>query len=92
MSCGSPHEMPCTEVLDRIYDYLDGEIDAAVRAKVQQHLDECHPCLQEFGLEEAIKALVRRSCGHDDVPGGLRAKVLAKIDLVRQQVQGETLA
>lgn len=92
MSCGAPHETPCSEVLDRIYDYLDGEIDSAVRAKVQQHLDECSPCLQEFGLEEAIKALVRRSCGHDDIPDGLRAKVLAKIDLIREQVQDETLA
>ena len=90
MSCGSPHEMPCTEVLDRIYDYLDGEIDGEVRAKVQQHLDECHPCLREFGLEEAIKAVVRRSCGHDSTPEDLRAKVLAKIDLVRGQMQDET--
>ena len=92
MSCGSPHEVPCSEVLDRIYDYLDGEIDSTVRAKVAQHLDECAPCLQEFGLEEAIKALVRRSCGHDSIPEDLRAKVLAKIDLVRGQVTGETLA
>ena len=26
MSCGNPHETPCTEVLDRVYRYLDGEL------------------------------------------------------------------
>ncbi len=32
-----------------------------------------------------MKALVHRCCGRDDVPTGLRAKVLARI----QQVQAE---
>jgi mycothiol system anti-sigma-R factor len=92
MSCGNPHDIPCSEVLDRVYEYLDGEIDGDDRAKVKQHLDECHPCLKEFGLEEAVKALVKRSCGHDAIPEDLRAKVLAKIAGVREQVQGEPTA
>ena len=25
MSCGKPHETPCSEVLERVYSYLDGE-------------------------------------------------------------------
>jgi len=28
MSCGNPHETPCTEVLDQLYAYLDGELGA----------------------------------------------------------------
>ena len=27
MSCGNPHAVPCADVLDRVYEYLDGEID-----------------------------------------------------------------
>ena len=27
MSCGNPHETPCSEVLDMVYTYLDGEMD-----------------------------------------------------------------
>ena len=26
VSCGNPHETPCAEVLDRVYEYLDGEM------------------------------------------------------------------
>ena len=40
MSCGNPHEVPCSEVLDRVYTYLDGEMDQISYAKVQVHLDE----------------------------------------------------
>jgi mycothiol system anti-sigma-R factor len=83
MSCGKPHEVPCTEVLDRVYAYLDGEIDQASCRQIKFHLDECGPCLREYGLEEAVKRLVHRHCGSEPAPEGLRAKVLARIEAVR---------
>jgi hypothetical protein len=30
-----------------------------------------------------VKKLVKRCCGHDDVPSDLRAKVLTRIELIR---------
>jgi mycothiol system anti-sigma-R factor len=87
MSCGNPHEVPCTEVLDRIYAYVDGELDAPDCAKIRQHLHECGPCLREHGLEEAVKQLVHRHCGNDQVPGDLRAKVLTRIQQVKAELQ-----
>ena len=87
MSCGNPHETPCSEVLARVYDYLDGEIDAVGIAKVKQHLDECGPCLREYGLEEVVKKLVHRHCGSDLVPGDLRARVMTRIAEVRVELE-----
>lgn len=87
MSCGDPHDVPCSEVLDRIYAYLDGEIDATNCAQIRQHLDECGPCLREYGLEEAVKRLVHRHCGCEPVPGDLRAKVLVRIRAIRAEVK-----
>ena len=29
MSCGKPHEVPCTEVLAMVYSYIDGEMETA---------------------------------------------------------------
>jgi mycothiol system anti-sigma-R factor len=88
MSCGKPHEVPCTEVLDRIYEYIDGELDPERRHEIKHHLDECSPCLQEFGLEEAVKAVVKRSCS-DPAPPELRAKVLVRIASVRATLRSE---
>lgn len=83
MSCGKPHETPCGEVLARIYAYLDGELDEGGCADIKEHLDECGPCLREYGLEEAVKRLVHKACGCDPVPGDLRSKVLVRIEQVR---------
>jgi mycothiol system anti-sigma-R factor len=86
MSCGDPHETPCSEVLEAVYLYLDGEQDASSHSRVRIHLDECSPCLRQYGLEQAVKALVARCCGSDPVPGDLRDRVLVRIKQVRSEI------
>jgi mycothiol system anti-sigma-R factor len=93
MSCGKPHEVPCSEVLALVYSYLDGEMEDASHGDIRQHLDECGPCLREYGLEEVVKKLVHKCCGHEAVPGELRAKVLTRIAAVRAELESsEVLA
>jgi mycothiol system anti-sigma-R factor len=87
MSCGKPHEVPCSEVLARVYSYLDDQIDDSGCAKIRQHLDECGPCLREYGLEEAVKRLVHKHCGADPVPSELRTKVLSRLQAVRIELE-----
>ena len=55
-------------------------------AKIRQHLEECGPCLEEYGLDELVKKLVHKHCGHDRVPDELRAKVLIRIRQVRAEL------
>ena len=87
MSCGKPHDVPCSEVLARVYTYLDGEIQETGYAEIREHLDECGPCLREYGLEEAVKRLVHKCCGAEKVPTDLRAKVLSRIQAVRVELE-----
>ena len=79
MSCGHPHETDCSEVLDLVYDFLDGEVSEADRARIVQHLDECQPCLRQYGLEQAVKALVHRSCACEHAPERLRVQIVTRI-------------
>ncbi|GAA2471777.1 hypothetical protein GCM10010406_04290 [Streptomyces thermolineatus] len=83
MSCGKPHETDCSEVLDHLYEYLDREMPEGECVKFEVHFEECSPCLEKYGLEKAVKKLVKRCCGSDDVPAGLRSKVLTRIELIR---------
>jgi anti-sigma factor (TIGR02949 family) len=83
MSCGEPHETDCAEVLDHLYEYLDREMPDGDLTKFREHFDECSPCLEKYGLEQAVKKLVKRCCGHDDVPTGLRSKVMGRIEMIR---------
>ena len=87
MSCGQPHEVACSEVLDRVYWYLDGEISDVDYETIRKHLEECGPCLREFGLEEAVKRLVHKHCGCDPAPSDLREKVLVRIREVRAEIE-----
>jgi len=87
MSCGKPHDVPCSEVLERLYTYLDGEIEDHSYAQIREHLDECGPCLREYGLEEAVKRLVHKCCGAEPAPSELRVKVMTRIRAVRAELE-----
>ncbi|MBV9293522.1 MAG: mycothiol system anti-sigma-R factor [Frankiales bacterium] len=86
MSCGNPHDVDCSEVIEQVYLYLDGEIDDDGRAKVREHLDECAPCLRQFGLEQDVKALVARCCGGDTAPDGLKERLIVRLQEVRVEL------
>ena len=64
-----------------------GEQDAESYGKVRHHLDECAPCLRQYGLEQAVKALVARSCGGDPAPAELRERVMIRIQEVRLEIE-----
>lgn len=87
MSCGDPHGTPCSEVLEKVYLYLDGEADSHDQGHIRIHLDECSPCLRQYGLENAVKALVARCCGGDAPPTDLRERVMVRIQEVRLEIE-----
>jgi mycothiol system anti-sigma-R factor len=79
VSCGDPHEVDCAEIINEVYLYLDLECSDERRTVIQTHLDECSPCLREYGIEQEVKALVARCCGADRAPDELRDRLRAKI-------------
>jgi mycothiol system anti-sigma-R factor len=80
VSCGQPHETDCRDVLAEVYLYLDLECGDERRLLIRHHLDECSPCLREYGIEQEVKALVARSCGADKAPPALRDRLRLKLD------------
>lgn len=87
MSCGEPHDTDCVEILDRVYVFLDHEMPdgPAAYALVEEHLDECAPCLRKYDLERVVKALVARSCS-EHAPEALRQRVLTRIKEIRLEI------
>jgi mycothiol system anti-sigma-R factor len=79
VSCGEPHKVDCSEVLAEVWMYLDAEGDESGRERIAEHLDECSPCLREFGIEQEVKALVARCCGGEVAPAGLRQRLITTI-------------
>jgi len=75
----------CSEVLGRVFFFLDNELDQADCAEIQHHLDECGPCLARYDLERTVKTLVARSC-REAAPEGLRQRVMLSIRQVQVEI------
>jgi anti-sigma factor (TIGR02949 family) len=69
-------ELSCFEVLARLSDYLDGELDDAGRRQVEVHLRGCEECTRfggEFG--QVVSALKQRLGAEEDVPEGVAERL-----------------
>jgi len=93
MACGDPIDLndgsQCSGVLRDVWLFLDDEMDPENRAKVQQHLDECSPCLVEAGLDQKLKQLLHKKCGGERAPEQLRDRLVAQLRTVRVTSVGD---
>ena len=79
------HEVDCGDVIEAVYLYLDGELDGDSLEHIRQHLDDCSPCLREYGIEREVKQLIVRCCA-EVAPDTLRASVISRIRVVRAEM------
>jgi mycothiol system anti-sigma-R factor len=89
MSCGNHHDVDCSEILQRVYVFIDDELEDASYADIRKHLEECGPCLEQYDLERCVKKIVHRSCGDEHAPDALRQRILARITEVRLEIHSQ---
>jgi mycothiol system anti-sigma-R factor len=82
----------CDDVLSHVFEFLDHETDERRRAVIAEHLEECSPCLRQFGIEQEFKALVRRRCGGDVPPPGLRERIKLRLTSVSFEEDGTQIS
>ena len=86
---GEPIEITsCDDVLSHVFEFLDHETGHERRAVIAEHLEDCSPCLRQFGIEQEFKALVRRRCGGDKPPVGLRDRIKLQLTSVSFEEDG----
>jgi mycothiol system anti-sigma-R factor len=76
---GDEPVVDCRQVLTEVYLYLDLECDDDRREVIREHLDECSPCLREYGIEQEVKVLVARCCGTEKAPPALVDRLRVKL-------------
>ena len=83
-------EVDCNGTIERLYHYLDGELTDERRSEIQQHLDDCGPCLGAFDFEADLRTLIANRC-KDHVPDSLRQRVHDAItEEERRQASGQS--
>jgi len=73
------HDTDCSVVLSEVYLYLDLECSEGRRSLIRKHLEECHDCMRQYGIEHEVKALVARCCGDERAPEELRERLRVKL-------------
>jgi anti-sigma factor RsiW len=68
----------CGQVLDRLSDYLDGDLEAEVRARLEEHLRGCDGCAR-FGGE--FRATVEALRTHLLCRGAMPARLHERLRL-----------
>jgi mycothiol system anti-sigma-R factor len=71
----------CDDAVERLYHFLDGELDDTRRADIKRHLDECMPCLEAFDFEAELRIVIAQKC-RDEVPTHLRDRI---VNALRQE-------
>lgn len=69
----------CEEALERLWEFLDGELEAASEASVQNHLEACARCYPRYDFQRAYFELMSRIQERDAVPRQLRRQVFEQI-------------
>ncbi|MEZ0492241.1 mycothiol system anti-sigma-R factor [Kineococcus sp. TBRC 1896] len=69
----------CHEVLDRAFEYLDGEMPDLDCEKLRAHLEECASCLAQLAEDEKLKQVIRDGCPCEEAPQTLRARIIVSI-------------
>jgi len=71
-------EVDCSQSIERLYHYLDGELTDERRLQIQGHLDECPPCVEAFDFETELRQVIANRC-RDHVPPALLDRVRAAL-------------
>jgi mycothiol system anti-sigma-R factor len=71
---GTGDDAGCGETIERLYQYLDGELTDERRAQIQVHLEECSPCFQAVGFERDLRVVIANKC-RDRVPDELLERI-----------------
>jgi anti-sigma factor (TIGR02949 family) len=70
----------CGEVLDRLSDYLDGELAAEERERLEAHLRGCEGCARFGGELGATVRALRAHLGAERLPSGFEERLRRALD------------
>lgn len=74
----SSEMIPCDQVIARLWEYVDGELDADGEERMERHLDACARCFPEYDFRRAYRTFVAR-VGPQGAPADVRQRVFLAI-------------
>jgi mycothiol system anti-sigma-R factor len=73
----------CAEAVRRLWDYLDGVVDASGRAAIEEHLAFCRRCCGEVEFAEELRGFLAAQAA-EELPPDVRARLTATLDRLEE--------
>lgn len=85
------HEIPCADIVRKVYLFIEGQLDLSEIEKYQDHLEVCLPCRDIVHFEKKLIEIIHRKGGADGLAGAtmpvsLVAKIRAAMGLASNPV------
>ena len=71
--------LDCDDVLKKVFDFLDHEVDAAGVAELEEHLDLCRTCFDRVEFEKRLRERMREKTFHA-CPDALKNRIQGLLD------------
>jgi mycothiol system anti-sigma-R factor len=72
-------QLSCEEVVQLLWDYLDGELDEVRRERIRAHLAECDHCAGQFTFEGAFVRAIGNLIEEPLDTTSLRHRILTRL-------------
>jgi mycothiol system anti-sigma-R factor len=69
----------CAEAVERLWEYLDGELPEEHRAAIEEHLSFCRRCCGEAEFAGELRSFLAREAA-EELPDDVRTRLLATLD------------
>ena len=77
----APDGVPCHVAAERLFEWLDGEIDdPELAAGVGAHLETCARCYPRLVFERSFREAVKRAAQEQKAPDDVRARILEALE------------
>ena len=74
-----PFSLDCGEALERLYEFLDGELNEDVEKTIEQHLAACARCEPKFAHERVFLQFIAKRAHLEQAPPELRKRLLREL-------------
>lgn len=74
-----PSSLDCDEALERLFEYLDGELNEDVEKAIEQHLAACARCEPKFAHERVFLQFIAKRAHLEQAPPELRKRLLREL-------------
>lgn len=68
--------LTCAQAIEKIYEFLDGELTLAAEEGIRAHLAVCRSCYPNFRHEEVFLRFVERRAQIEKAPPELRRRIM----------------